>query len=101
MLVNSANAGHGPVGRRDDDAVARVELLWKLAIEAHLERWGGVAGRARTCADDCRLCAGSWALTTTESGKTVGRKESEWGQIGVSKMAGFEGAMRGPPAARE
>mmetsp|Transcript_2090 Transcript_2090/g.5730 ORF Transcript_2090/g.5730 Transcript_2090/m.5730 type:complete len:260 (+) Transcript_2090:801-1580(+) len=38
MLVNSANAGHGPVGRRDDDAVARVELLWKLAIEAHLRR---------------------------------------------------------------
>lgn len=60
----------------------------------------GVEGRL-ACADDWRECAGSCTVTTTESGSTVGRKESECGQMGVSRMAGLEGTMSGPPAARE
>jgi len=36
VLVNCAHAWHWPVGRCHHHAVARVELLWRLAVETHL-----------------------------------------------------------------
>lgn len=35
------------------------------------------------------------------SERTMGRKESVWGQIGVRRMAGRSGCTREPPADRE
>ena len=39
-------------------------------------------------------------VTTTESGRTMGRKEREWGQMGVMQSAGTPGWTMEPPAAR-
>jgi hypothetical protein len=39
--------------------------------------------------------------TTASSGRISGRKESEWGQMGVTSMAGVVGAIMLPPALME
>lgn len=50
---------------------------------------------------DWRDIRGSTTVRTTESGKMIGRKESEWGQMGVRMIPGMDGIVSAPPAANE
>jgi hypothetical protein len=44
---------------------------------------------------------GTQIRSSIESGRSIGRKESVWGQIGVRRIAGICGWTSDPPAERE
>lgn len=41
---------------------------------------------------------GRWISISEDSGMTRGRKEREWGAMGVRRVQGTDGATIGPPA---
>lgn len=45
-----------------------------------------------------RECGGRYISISELSGTTSGRKDREWGAMGVSSVPGTEGATIGPPA---
>ena len=50
---------------------------------------------------ECRASSGTCKRIIDESGKISGRKDRVWGQTGVKRMQGTEGATIGPPALSE
>ena len=50
---------------------------------------------------ECRASSGTCKRIIDESGKIRGRKDRVWGQTGVKRMQGTEGATIGPPALSE